>query len=202
MNEKELRNIIDEITAEVIAESQINPGDGEFTEDEGLLLQKLSDDAVEEESLEDDDQKATHFSDHPEDDQFMVWANTAAALMSDPKITKAQDIPNFTDAYGDPELNSWDEYKRGTAPEEYARLVDQYQAGGVWSDDDDYEAGFYRESKEFSFDKFMKDINNRENKIAQHKKELTENDGDASARLRQKLYQEDWRNSVKIKGSK
>ncbi len=49
MNEKELRQLINEVTAEIIAESPINPGDGEFTEEEGLLLQQLSDDAVEEE---------------------------------------------------------------------------------------------------------------------------------------------------------
>ena len=34
------------------------------------------------------------------------------------------------------------------------------------------------------------------------KKELTENEGDTNARLKQKLYQEDWRNSVKFKGNK
>jgi hypothetical protein len=202
MNEKELRRLINEITTEIIVESQINPGDGEFTEEEGRLLQQLSDDAAEEESLEDDDHKATHFSDHPENDEYMAWANDAAVLMNDPKITQAKDIPNFTDAYGDPELNSWDEYKRGTSSKEYASLVDQYQSGGVWSDKRDYEAGFMSESKEFTFDKFMKDINSREDKIEQHKKELTENEGDTNARLKQKLYQEDWRNSVKFKGNK
>jgi hypothetical protein len=48
----------------------------------------------------------------------------------------------------------------------------------------------------------MKDINSREDKIEQHKIELTENDGDTNARLKQKLYQEDWRNSVKFKENK
>jgi hypothetical protein len=228
MNEKELRDIINEITAEIIAESSINPGDGEFTEEEGLLLQQLSDDAVEEESLENDDsvpfdhqgegyendrldqdeaelednQQSTHFSDDPGNDEFMSWSTSAASSMKDSKITRSEDIPSFTDAYGDAELSPYDEYKKGTSPEEYARLVDEYQDGGVWTDKEDFDAGFMSESKEFTFDKFMKDINDREDKIEKNKKELTENDGDTSARLKQKLYQEDWRNSVKFKGNK
>jgi hypothetical protein len=211
-----------------VGKSPINPGDGEFTEEEGLLLQQLSDDAVEEESLENDDSvpfdhqgegyesdrldqdeaelednpQATHFSDDPGNDEFMKWSTVAAGLMKNSKITQAEDIPWFTDAYGNAELSPYDEYKRGTSPEEYANLVDEYEAGGVWSDDKDYEAGFMRESKEFTFDKFMKDINEREDKIEQHKIELTENDGDTNARLKQRLYQEDWRNSVKFKGNK
>jgi hypothetical protein len=217
MNEKELRNLINEVTAEIIAESPINPGDGEFTEEEGLLLQQLSDDAVEEESLEDDDRKATHYSNHPENDEFMAWANKAASTMASEKIMKAEDIP----VYGG-DLNALDHFKQGTSSEEYARLAniridaDETQAfldkrfgpnaeGGPWTEEEDERWGGQfdlDESKEFTFDKFMKDVNNREDKIKQHKKELTENEGDANARLKQRLYQEDWRNSVKLKGNK
>jgi hypothetical protein len=146
--------------------------------------------------------QATHFSDDPRNAEFEKWANDAASLINDPEITRKEDIPSFTDAYGDAELNTWDEFKLGTSPEEYASLFDKYQSGGLESDDDDERRWYISESKEFTFDKFMKDINCREDKIEQHKKELTENEGDTNARLKQKLYQEDWRNSVKLKGNK
>ena len=93
----------------------------------------------------------------------------------------------------------YDAWLNNVDPEEYAISIDE---AGVWSDKRDYEAGFMSESKEFTFDKFIKDINEREDKIEQHKIELTENDGDTNARLKQRLYQEDWRNSVKLKGNK
>lgn len=133
------------------------------------------------------------------------------------------------EAFG-PDDNAYDIWLRYAQPEKYETANDWYEQrhiddqdmwhpedkkqelidkhmgsdseGGVLTDEEDELLGTYRESKEFTFDKFMKDINGREEKIAQYKKELTENEGDTNARLRQKLYQEDWRNSVKFKGNK
>jgi len=57
-------------------------------------------------------------------------------------------------------------------------------------------------NESFQFDKFMKNIGTREEKIAQHKKELTESEDVNNKRTLQKLYQEDWRNSVSYNGKK
>jgi hypothetical protein len=201
MNEKELRQLINEVAAEIIAESPINPGDDSVPFDhqgEGYENDRLD---REEAELEDYPQ-ATHFSDDPGNDAFMAWSTAAAGLMKDSKITQAEDIPWFTDAYGNAELSPYDEYKLGTTPKEYAHLVDEYKPAHVRSEEKDFNTVFKNESKEFTFDKFVKDINSREDKIEQHKIELTENDGDTNARLKQRLYQEDWRNSVKLKRNK
>ena len=122
--------------------------------------------------------------------------------IKDENITSPKDIPWLEDLEGNAELSLFDEWKAGTSPEEYASLVDQYNGPGLESDDDDERRWNMSESKGFSFDKFMKDINGREDKITQHKKELTENDGDGYTRTVQKLYQEDWRNSTKFKRNK
>jgi len=63
-------------------------------------------------------------------------------------------------------------------------------------DQEIFDASFMSES--FQFDKFIKDISIREEKIMQHKKELTENPDEDNKRERQKLYQEKWQNSVKF----
>jgi hypothetical protein len=256
MNEKELRKLINEVTAEIIAEAD---ADDDGIDAAGLPLDGDDDDA-------EDYPQSTHFSNDTGDDAFMAWSTAAASSMKDEKITQAKDIPWFTDTFGNAELSPYDEYKKGTTPEEYASLIDRHQSVGkdklsyddwvqrvlaasskmtdandiedgfdpdtgeqikpddAWlkgadptiyaqsvdelapgdegHDDEYYERGFFAESKEFTFDKFMTDINGREDKIAQHKKELTENDGDSYARTKQRLYQEDWRNSAKFKGSK
>ena len=203
MNEKELRNIIDEITAEVLAESSIDPawvdpGDGEFTEEEAQLLQQLSADAAKEESLEGDDAEEKNSRDAilaNETDGKLSFDNWSSLVVSASTSMNAVEDIEDSSVFGMP----YDAWLNDVDPGEYAMSIDE---AGVWSDERDYNAGFFRESKEFTFDKFMKDINSREEKISQNKKELTENDGDANARLRQKLYQEDWRNSVKFRGNK
>jgi hypothetical protein len=219
MNEKELKDIINEITAEIFAESPIDPGDGEFTEEEGLLMQQLSDDAVEEESLENDDREEQNSFDAISDNEV------EGKLSFDEWV----EVNGGHDAFG-PNDNAYDIWLRYSNPERYdddnndwyeqrhindqdmwqpeddkQNLLDKHFSsdaeGGVLTDDEDeLLSNYMQESKEFAFDKFMKDINGREDKIAQHKKELTENEGDSNARLKQKLYQEDWRNSVKFKG--
>ena len=165
MNEKELRNLINEVAAEIIAESPINPGDGEFTEEEGLLLQQLSDDAVEEESLENDDQEMQNSLD-------AISANEVEGKLSfNAWLQHVADVSTTMHAVSDVGDSShfgmpYDAWYEGVDAEEYALSID---AAGVWSDKKDYEAGFMRESKEFTFDKFMTDINGREDKIEQHK---------------------------------
>jgi hypothetical protein len=256
MNEKELRKLINEVTAEIIAEAD---ADDDGIDAAGLPLDGDDDDA-------EDYPQSTHFSNDTGDDAFMAWSTAAASSMKDEKITQAKDIPWFTDTFGNAELSPYDEYKKGTTPEEYASLIDRHQSVGkdklsyddwvqrvlaasskmtdandiedgfdpdtgeqikpddAWlkgadptiyaqsvdelapgdegHDAEYYERGFFAESKEFTFDKFMKDVNSREDKIEQRKKELTENEGDTNARLKQKRYQEDWRNSTRLKGNK
>lgn len=99
--------------------------------------------------------------------------------------------------------NVYDAWLAYVNPERYGNVFDDEDPDRSYDNDMviPEEAVMY-ESAEFTFDKFMQDINGREDKISQHKKELTENDGDSYARTVQKLYQEDWRNSVKFKGKK
>ena len=251
MNEKELRRLINEVTAEIIAESQINSGDkwysgehetlgdrkfadrqanaGSDADNDGTsdadelraiadmmdaekagasaqydhLSTGYEDDRLDQDEAElEDYPQATHFSDDPGNAEFEEWSRAVVTAMDNEMIAHPKDIPWLEDIEGNAELALIDEWKAGTSPEEYASLFDQYNAGGLESDDDDERRWNMSESKGFTFDKFMKDINGREDKIAQHKKELTENDGDSYARTKQRLYQEDWRNSVKFKGDK
>ena len=212
MNEKELRNLINEVAAEIIAESPINPGDGEFTEEEGLLLQQLSDDAVEEESLENDDQEMQNSLDAISANEvegklsFNSWLQHVLDASS--TMMRQEDIEDGFDPVTGEQIMPYDAWLKGADPAIYAQSIDLPGAGDERSDDfldrfgDRIHDDMLAESKEFTFDKFMTDINGREDKIEQHKKELTENEGDTNARLKQRLYQEDWRNSVKFKGNK
>ena len=213
MNEKELRQLINEVTAEIIAEAD-SDGDGTSNADE---LRSIAD-AMDSKS-ETDDQEVQNSLD-------AISANEVEGKLS---FDEWVDANGGQDAFG-PNDNAYDIWLKYVHPERYETANDWYEQrhmddqdmwhkedpkqalidkhfgpdaeGGVFSDDDDELYGMYHESKEFTFDKFMKDINSREDKIAQHKKELTENEGDTNARLKQKLYQEDWRNSVKFKGNK
>jgi hypothetical protein len=208
MNEKELRNLINEVTAEIIAESDADM-DGTSDADELRAIAAAMDD--------------THTGDEQEVQNSLdaISANEVEGKLSFDEWVEEN---GGEEAFG-PTDNAYDAWLIYVNPEKYDDNVhledrhmddqdqwydDETQAfidkrlgpdaeGGVWTDD---ELERYAESKEFTFDKFMKDINEREDKIEQHKIELTENDGDTNARLRQKLYQEDWRNSVKFKGNK
>ena len=205
MNENKLREIIRELAKTIVSESSIDPGDGRLSDDEAHLMQKLADDAASEEELERelaDDFKATHFSEDPENIEFLNWANRAASEMDSEGINKAEDIPFFEEDETGDSLNAWDYYRKGVSESEYAKLVDErIESAGMPNMNSllvalDEELS---ESKEFEFDKFIKDIKKREENISNRKTELTENDGDSMLRLKQKLYQEDWRNSVKFK---
>jgi hypothetical protein len=117
-------------------------------------------------------------------------------------MTNASDIEDGFDPDTGEQIKPSDAWLKGADPAIYAQSVDELAPGDEGHDDKYYERGFFAESKEFTFDKFMTDINGREDKIEQRKIELTENEGDTNARLKQRLYQEDWRNSVKLKGNK
>ena len=242
MNEKELRRLINEVTAEIIAESQINSGDEWYSDEhESLGDRKFA------------DRQANSGSDADNDGTSDADELRAIAKAMDAQKTDSREVQNSLDAISanevegklsfddwvdanggqdafGPDDNAYDAWLRYSNPERYdddsdewyeqrhmddqdlgldpkqALLNKHFSAdaeGGVFTDDEDeLYSNYMQESKGFTFDKFMKDINGREDKIAQHKKELTENDGDSYARTKQRLYQEDWRNSVKFKGDK
>jgi len=241
MNEKELRQLINEVTAEIIAESQIISGDEWYSDEhETLGDRKFADSQAFAGSDADndgtsnadelraianamDDQKVD--SREAQNSLDAISANEVEGKLS---FDEWVDENGGQDAFGpndnaydlwlsyvnpeghDDDNNDWyeqrhmDDQDLGLDPKQ--ALLDKHFSpdaeGGVFSDEEDELYGMYAESKEFTFDKFMKDINDREDKIEQHKKELTENEGDTNARLKQRLYQEDWRNSVKFKGNK
>lgn len=206
--------MINEITAEILAESSVEPGDGKFTEEESQLLQQLATDAASEESLEGDDQEMQNSLDAISANEvegklsFDDWQQHV--LRASSTMANQEDIEDGYDDVTGEQIMPYDAWLKDMDPAIYAQSIDLPGAGSEASDDflDRYgdriadDSGMLAESKEFTFDKFMKDINSREDKIEQYKKELTENEGDANARLKQKLYQEDWRNSVRIKGNK
>lgn len=244
MNEKELRRLINEVTAEIIAESQIDSGDEWYSDEhETVGDRKFA------------DSQANAGSDADNDGSSDADELRAIAKAMDAQKTDSREVQNSLDAISanevegklsfddwvarnggqdafGPDDNAYDIWLRYSNPERYdddsdewyeQRHMDDQDAwlekddkqdlidkhfgpdaeGGVFTDDEDeLLSNYMQESKSFTFDKFMKDINGREDKIEQHKKELTENEGDTDARLKQRLYQEDWRNSVRFKENK
>lgn len=246
MNEKELRQLINEVTAEIIAESQTNSEDEWYSDEHETLgdrkfANRQADADSDADGTSDADEliaiantmKTTKPRSRTDDQEVQNSLDAISANEVEGKLSFDDwvEANGGQDAFG-PNDNAYDAWLKYVHPERYdddnndwyeqrhiddqdmwhkedpkQALIDKHfgpdAEGGVFSDDDDeLLANYMQESKTFTFDKFMKDINGREDKIEQHKKELTENDGDTEARLKQKLYQEDWRNSVSVKRDK
>jgi hypothetical protein len=244
MNEKELRQLINEVTAEIIAESQTNSEDEWYSDEhETLGDRKFADrqanagsDADNDGSSDADELRAIAKAMDAQKTDSREVQNSLDAISANEVEGKLSfddwvDANGGQDAFG-PDDNAYDAWLRYSNPERYdddsdewyeqrhmddqdawlekddkQDLIDKHFSadaeGGVFTDDEDeLLSNYMQESKSFTFDKFMKDINGREDKIELHKKELTENEGDTNARLKQKLYQEDWRNSVSVKRDK
>jgi hypothetical protein len=213
MNEKELRQLINEVTAEIIAEADSDM-DGMSDADE---LRAIADDMDGQRGI--DDQEVQNSRDAISANEvegklsFDEWVLENGGEEAFGPNDNAYDkwLAYVNPGSYDDDNDDWyeqrhmDDQDLGLDPKQ-ALLDKHFSAdaeGGAFTDDEDeLLSNYMQESKSFTFDKFMKDINSREDKIEQHKIELTENDGDTNARLKQKLYQEDWRNSVKFKENK
>ena len=184
MNEKELRKLINEVAAEIVAEADADM-DGTSDADE---LRAIA------------DAMGTPKTDSQEVQNSLdaISANEVGGKLSFDEWVEEQGGKDSFDSL----TNVYDAWLTYVNPERYGNVFDDEDPDTYNSDMISPEEAVMYESAEFTFDKFMQDINGREDKISQHKKELTENDGDSYARTVQKLYQEDWRNSVKFKGKK
>tara|TARA_R110001599_G_scaffold21341_3_gene80076 strand:+ start:1979 stop:2533 length:555 start_codon:yes stop_codon:yes gene_type:complete len=184
MNEKELRKLINEVAAEIVAEADADM-DGTSDADE---LRAIA------------DAMGTPKTDSQEVQNSLdaISANEVGGKLSFDEWVEGQGGKDSFDSL----TNVYDAWLAYVNPERYGNVFDDEDPDTYNSDMVSPEEAVMYESAEFTFDKFMQDINGREDKISQHKKELTENDGDSYARTVQKLYQEDWRNSVKFKGKK
>jgi len=188
MNEKELRKLINEVAAEIVAESDAD-GDG-------------TTDAAELRSIADEMDSGTTDSSEMQNSLDAISANEADGKFS---FDEWVEWHGGKDAF-DSITNVYDAWLAYVNPERYddnfQKEDSDIDPADEYEDSQEDEIFSMNESNAFTFDKFMKDINGREDKITQNKKELTENNGDSYARTVQKLYQEDWRNSVKMKGKK
>jgi hypothetical protein len=208
MNEKELRQLINEVTAEIIAESPINPGDGKFTEEESSLLQQLQADAAA-------DVTSYSSSTQSELDRLIkVYEKTgdpadlsAAETFEDENQNQLHQSPlDMSNAVStSKDKMTFDEWL------EDPKQSDSYDDWWTYVNEDDndwYEQRHMDDQdlglpvqESFQFEKFIKDINSREDKIAQHKEELSNSEDNDKKRELQKLYQEDWRNSTTFRGN-